>query len=169
MSLFWLLWDRPTRGPETGFVLDYDGDSVVVLDLDDDDGVLSDDWEFTLAYAYETTLTLDTDEEERVALDIQIGPFNAGSVERLVVTLKKDGVAWVGIDSATLVLEKPDRDTRVSKSMTLLDDATGKWYYQTTTTDLDTPGYWTATVEVVDGGVTKRYPHEIGFEVTDRP
>jgi hypothetical protein len=200
MSLFWLLWDRPsgpvTPGPVTPFTLDYAGDSVAVLDLDndggmdpdivevlldydydtvtvldldDDDGVLSPDWEYTLDFVHQTSLTLDTDEGGNVATDVTIGPFNKGSVERLVVTLKKDGVAWAGIDSASLVLEKPDRETRVSKSMTLLDDATGKWYYQTTTTDLDTAGYWTATVEVTDGGVVKRYPHEIGFEVTDRP
>lgn len=104
-----------------------------------------------------------------MATVINLGEFNIANVDRLQATIHKDGVAWTGIDSVTLVFEKPDRSTQFSRSMTVSDDSTGVWYYDTTTTDFDTAGFWTVTLTVVDGSITKKYPYEIGFHVNDEP
>ena len=101
--------------------------------------------------------------------DISLGRFAKNGVYRLRVTILKDGVAWAGIDSVSLILEKPDRETQATKPMTMENDAAGIWYYDTLTTDLDQAGYWTATAFVTDGLVTQKYPDEISFYVADQP
>lgn len=103
--------------------------------------------------------------------EIYLGEFNLGSVDRIQLLIDKDLVDWSGIDSATIVFEAPDRSTQHTRSMTLGDDATGTWYYDTVTTEWDAGGVgdWTANVRVVAGGVPKRYPFEISFRVNDHP
>lgn len=101
--------------------------------------------------------------------DVFLGELNVGSTDRMQFSFLKDGEAWAGIDSVTLVFEKPDRATQFSRSMVLGDDATGTWYYDTTVDEIDAVGYWTLRPTVVDGPIVKRYPHEIGFHVVDEP
>lgn len=109
--------------------------------------------------------------------EIDLGVFHLRNVERIKLTLQKDGVAWTGIDSATLILEAPDRTTQKERTMVLVTPDAGVWYYDTVgdpddatvTADLDQAGTWTATVYVVDGTVKKKYPYEIYFEVTSHP
>lgn len=90
-----------------------------------------------------------------------------GSVDRIRFTITKDGVAWSGIDSVTLTFEKPGRITQFARSMIL--DSVNVWYYDTTVTDIDTVGYWTLGVKVIDGPITKYYPDEIGFYAAEQP
>jgi hypothetical protein len=101
--------------------------------------------------------------------DTHLGEFGLGSVDRLRFPLTKDGVAWTAIDSVELVFEKPDRATQFSRAMTLETPDAGVWYYDTTTTDLDTVGFWTLNLRVTDGAVVKRFPGEISLEVRDQP
>lgn len=98
---------------------------------------------------------------------VNLGSFNVGSTDRIRLTITKDGAAWTGIDSVTLTFENPDRSTQFSRSATL--DATNVWYYDTTTTDFEDVGWWTMRVRVIDGAISKAYPHEIGFYVGDEP
>lgn len=104
-----------------------------------------------------------------MARDLSLEDKNLNGVHTFRFTIHKNGVAWSGIDSAKLILEKPDRSTQVEKSLVLEADITGIWYYTTTTADLDTTGYWTAAVEVIDGTITVRYPGDIGFYVRGNP
>lgn len=90
-------------------------------------------------------------------------------VHRFLFIIKKDGVIWSGINSVTLVFEKPDRTTQFERAGILENDSLGRWYYTTTSSDLDTLGYWTLTVRVVDGAITLTYPHELGFRVRGNP
>lgn len=101
--------------------------------------------------------------------EISLGEFNLASVDRLRATIKKDGVAWTGIDSVQLIFEKPDRLTQFTRTMTVESDVSGIWYYDTLTTDLDTVGWWNITVKVTDGAVVKKYPYDIGLHVNDSP
>lgn len=103
-------------------------------------------------------------------LDINLGEFNTGSVDRIRATITKDGAVWnLSSGTVTLTFEKPDRATQFSRSMVAENAAGGIFYYDTTTTEIDETGWWTVTMTVVDGAVTKIYPYEIGFHVSDQP
>jgi hypothetical protein len=88
-------------------------------------------------------------------------------VDRIELTLTKDGVAWDNIDSVALTFQKPDRATEFTRAMTL--DSGNVWYYDTAVTDLDEAGYWTARVTITDGAIVKTYPYEIALIVVDQP
>lgn len=99
--------------------------------------------------------------------DIDLGTFATGSVDRIRITIKKDGVAWTGIDSVTLRLRDPDGNES-DLAMTLETPDAGVWYYDTLTTDIDESGDWTAGLKVVDGAITKWYPGEIALTAVNR-
>ncbi len=101
--------------------------------------------------------------------DIHLGDFNVGSVDRLRFTITKDGEPWAGIDSAVLAFLSPDQSTAFSRTMTLEDDETGVWYYDTTTSEIDIPGDWHLGLRVTDGVIIKRYPGRITLRVHDQP
>lgn len=101
--------------------------------------------------------------------DIQLEDKSLNGVYRFRFTIKKDDVAWNGIDSVTLIFKKPNRTTQIQRVASLEDDAAGIWNYTTVVSDLDTVGYWTVTIEVVDATLTLRYPYEIAFKVTGEP
>ena len=105
----------------------------------------------------------------RTTKDIDLGRLSAG--QRLEFTFTINGVAWTGIDSVTLTLEKPDRSTTLTRTMILSSGAV--WYYDLTAADLPddetVDGYWTVGVEVVDWAITMEYPYEIGFSVRSEP
>lgn len=104
-----------------------------------------------------------------MARDIKLEDKSLSGVHRFRFTIKKDGVAWTGIDSVLLIFEKPDRETQFTRNATLELDASGIWYYTTTEDDLDTLGYWTLSVKVTDGSVVIRYPYELAFKVAGEP
>jgi uncharacterized protein YfaS (alpha-2-macroglobulin family) len=101
--------------------------------------------------------------------DINLGEFHVASTERLRATIKKNGVPWVGLDSVEFIFEKPDQATQFTRNAVLENDASGIWYYDLTTTDIVTTGYWRLTVKVTDGGTVLRYPYSIDFHVNDQP
>lgn len=104
--------------------------------------------------------------------EVLLNPINIASVERLAFPIVKNGEAWVGIDSVTFRFEAPDRSTTFDRSATLESPDAGVWYYDTTVTDFpdtDSLGMWTLGVYVTDGGIVKRYPWEISFEVVSQP
>lgn len=101
--------------------------------------------------------------------DIDLGQFGIGSTKRLRATIKKNGTAWVGLDSVQFIFEKPDRSTQFTRNAVLEEPDAGVWYYDLTTTDVLVSGYWTLNVIVVDGGTTLRYPYSIDFYVSDNP
>ncbi len=104
------------------------------------------------------------------ASDIDLGQVGIYSVKRFRVTIKKDGNPWdLSSGSVQFVFEKPDRSTQNSYAGVAENAAAGIFYYDTTTTDLDTTGRWTLNVRVTDGTVVDRYPYEIGFDVVDYP
>lgn len=96
--------------------------------------------------------------------EIDLGKFALASVRRLRFTIKKDGAAWTSMSAVTLTFEKPDRSTTFDRSATL--ESGNVWYYDLTTSDIDTLGYWTIGVMVTDGSTIK-YPYEIGFLAAD--
>lgn len=100
--------------------------------------------------------------------EINLGVFNVGNVDRIRVTITKDGVAW-NLTSGTVVFrfKKPDRTTTFDRNATAESASGGIFYYDTLTTDFDTAGDWTMTVIVTDGTVYKKYPYEIAFTVVD--
>lgn len=99
--------------------------------------------------------------------DIDLGQFATGSVDRIRVTITKDGEEWV-LSSATVTYTfTSPSGTSFDRAATVEDAAGGIAYYDTTTTDLDESGYWRLEVTVVDGAVTKRYPYEISLYVSD--
>lgn len=104
-----------------------------------------------------------------MATNIDLGVFNLYAVRRLKFTIKKDGVAWAGIDSVALIFEKPDRTTQFTRAMTVFSDALGQWTYDTTVADLETVGNWTVTLQVTDAQIVDRYAYEIGFVVVGNP
>lgn len=101
--------------------------------------------------------------------DIQLEDKSLNGVHRLRFTIKKDGVAWTGIDSVLLTFEKPDRETQFDRVGVLELDSGGLWYYDTVEADLDTVGYWTLSVQVTDGSIILKYPYEIAFKVGGEP
>lgn len=101
--------------------------------------------------------------------EIDLGQINVASVRRMKVTIKKDGVAWTGIDSVDLVFEDPDRETQFTRTMLLETPDAGVWYYDLTTTDILDTGRWTINVRVTDGAIVTRYAYEIGFDAMDNP
>lgn len=106
--------------------------------------------------------------------EIDLGKVHVGSVERLRFTLKKKNsagtfVAWSGIDSVTITFENPDRTTQTDHVCILEDDTSGIWYYDTTTTDVTSVGYWTVGINIVDGGIDYKYPYEVSFEAVSHP
>lgn len=102
--------------------------------------------------------------------EINLGEFNIASVDRIRITITKDGTAW-NLSSGSVVLrfEKPDGETQFSRDMVAENAAGGIFYYDTTITDLDTVGYWNLGVWVTDGAVVKRYPYAITLHVNDNP
>lgn len=101
--------------------------------------------------------------------DISLGEFNIASTERLRCTIKKNGSAWTGIDNVEFIFEKPDQATQFTRNAVLETPDAGVWYYDLTTTDIVTAGYWRLTVKVTDGAIILRYPYSIDFHVTDLP
>lgn len=102
--------------------------------------------------------------------EINLGEFSIGSTDRFRATITKDGVAWdLSAGTVTLTFEKPDRSTQFTRAMVAEDASGGVFYYDSTTDEIDTVGWWTCQVRVTDGSVVKRYPYEIGFFVVDEP
>jgi hypothetical protein len=102
--------------------------------------------------------------------DINLGKFNVGSVDRLRFPLTKDGVPWnLSGGSVQLTFKKPDRVTVFTRAAVAENAAGGIFYYDTTTSDIDTPGWWTVSVQVTDGTVVKKYPYDIGFYAVAEP
>lgn len=101
--------------------------------------------------------------------DINLGEFHIASTARLRVTIKKNGVAWAGIDSVQFIFEQPRDGTQFTRNAVLENDASGIWYYDLTTSDILTEGYWRLTVTVTDGGTVLTYPYTIDFHVSDQP
>lgn len=105
--------------------------------------------------------------------EIDLGKFVVTGSRRIRLTIKKDGVAWSGIDSVTLTFEKPDRSTQFTRSMVVFQDSQGIWDYDIVAADLPDEsaslGHWTVGVKVVDGTISMPYPHEVGFIVEDLP
>lgn len=99
--------------------------------------------------------------------EVDLGRFSVESVDRIRITILKDGTAWTGIDSVDFVFEKPDRSTQFTRSAT--NEGSNVWYYDTTVTDFEETGDWTMNVRVTDGSIVKRYPYAIGFQVEDNP
>lgn len=104
--------------------------------------------------------------------DIILDHFRAGDTDRLRFTVRKNGAAWLNIDSVEVVFEKPDRETQFSRPCVF--EAGEVWYYDLTETDLDpddagTIGWWTLSIYVIDGAARKRYPYEISFFVDEQP
>ncbi len=99
-------------------------------------------------------------------LDVDLGTLATESTDRIRVTVKKDGVAWTGIDSVLFRFRKPDMETEFDRDATLESGAV--WYYDTTTTDITTEGEWSLSVKVTDGSVVKWYPGSIVFTAEDR-
>jgi hypothetical protein len=149
VSLFWLLWDLPPQGPVEAATLDYDDLRACPLDLDD---VRS----FSMEVDVSTTQ------------NVQLPQTNISSVDTVEITLSKDGAAWTGADAVTLTFLAPD-GTLFSRTMGLYDSATARWRYTTTTSDMVQAGEWRLSVTVTAGGVTKTYPYEIYWEVTNQP
>lgn len=104
-----------------------------------------------------------------VSVEVKLGEFTVGSTHRIQFDISRDDVIWQGIDSIALTFEKPDRTTQFSRQMVLDTDALGRWYYDTTTTEIDVVGWWTLGVVVTDGAVLIEYPYEISFHVNDHP
>lgn len=100
---------------------------------------------------------------------IDLGDFNVASNDRLRFTIKKNGVAWSTLTAVTIIFLAPDDVTTFSRSMIVENASEGIWYYDTTITDVLTPGYWKLAFEVTDGTLVKRYPYEIGMNVADQP
>jgi hypothetical protein len=109
--------------------------------------------------------------------DFDFGRRNLGDVFRIELTFTKDGSAWnlsTGGSGAVLKLEKPDKSTILSRTMTAkTTGADGVFYYVTTATDLDTIGWWTATAVVTDTSTSPStvdtYAGSIAFHVAARP
>ena len=101
--------------------------------------------------------------------EIDLGRLNLGSTDRLRFTMSKDGAPWSGIDSVELVMVRVGSATRLTRSMTLDDDALGRWAYDTAVDDFDAAGNWTLNVRVTDGPIVKRYPYPITLYVADEP
>lgn len=102
--------------------------------------------------------------------EIDLGDFNVESVDRFNFTITKDGVAWTGIDSVSLVFERAeDSTTQFTRAATLETPDAGVWYYDTVVTDFTTAGDYTVSVRVTDGSIVKRFPYAIGFHMSDNP
>jgi hypothetical protein len=102
--------------------------------------------------------------------NITLETINIGSVRRHRVIIKKDGVVWnLASGVVTIRYEKPDRETQFDRTMIAEDATAGIFYYDTTTSEIDTTGWWTASIRVVDSTVTVWYPYVIGFRVNDQP
>ncbi len=102
--------------------------------------------------------------------DINLGRFNVGNVDRLRVTITKDGAAWnLAIGSVSIRFETP-AGVR-GDWIPMLPESTigGIFFYDTTTSLIDTAGDWKVGIKVIDGTVTKIYPEEILMEVEDQP
>jgi hypothetical protein len=97
-----------------------------------------------------------------MATDINLGDTRLGCTDRIRLTIKKDGVAWTGIDSVVLTFTKPSGDT-FQRNMVL--ESANIWYYDTTTTEIDEIGTWVIDAKATDAAVVKRYEHEIGLNV----
>lgn len=103
---------------------------------------------------------------------IKLGRVNRGATRRIRFTITKDQIPWNlsgGGATVTLRFEKPDRATSFVVTMTPENAAGGIFYYDTLTTDLDTPGYWTLGARVQDGPTDETYPDEISLVVEDQP
>lgn len=100
---------------------------------------------------------------------VDLGLLPVAGTKRLRATIKKDGAAWTGIDSVQLTLEGPDRSTQTAHAMVMETPDAGVWYYDTVAADINAEGYWTLTLQVTDGTVVLKYPHEIGFLAVGQP
>ena len=100
-------------------------------------------------------------------LDVDLCDFAMESVDRVRVTVKKDGVAWTGADSVLFRFVAPDTtETDASATNELPDE--GVWYYDTTTSTFTQEGDWVLRVKVTDGSVVKWFPGDVRFTVRDR-
>lgn len=104
---------------------------------------------------------------DRRSKDIRIPDKVIGDNYRFEFHLMRDGEFWNDIDSVTLTFEKPDRLTAFSVECTVDNLTEGIWYYDTDDDDIDTNGYWTIGLVIVDASVNVTYPYEIGFLVSD--
>lgn len=102
--------------------------------------------------------------------DVRLDPINCLSVERIELTLHKDGTPWTGIDSCDFVFEHADGTHSVWAATLKTPDA-GTWYYVTTATDIPAAdkGLRNIGVRPVDGSITKRNPYKVTIMVTDNP
>lgn len=105
------------------------------------------------------------------AQEINLGAVVLGDVDRLSLTMYKDGALWLGIDSVVLTFRGPD-DTEFTRNATLETPDAGVWYYDTVVTDFDAAsdvGDWMIGVKITDGTIVKHYPYEITLTVKDLP
>lgn len=114
---------------------------------------------------------------------ISLDPIAPASTNRLRFPLLKNGVEWIGVDSAAATFESPDRTTLTGPVALVLetvdpDDPTitgdhGVWYYDTPTSLVPdvaaSLGYWTIKVRVIDGVIDITYPDEISVLVRHQP
>jgi len=95
---------------------------------------------------------------------VSIDDKTVNGTYRFLYDIQKDGVTWTGIDSATIIFIKPDK-TEFTKTMTVLDDSQGLWYYDTVIGDLDVAGYWAVTIQVIDDTINVRFANPNEFLV----
>lgn len=115
----------------------------------------------TLDMAHVRELTLDFGE---AASHLSLGTMHVLSNEQLDLTILKDGEEWAGIDSVTLVFQRP-AGTQFTRDA---DPVSGSlWRYTVTADDVDARGRWGVGVRVVDGSVSDRYPRRITLLATD--
>lgn len=99
--------------------------------------------------------------------DIVLENFQTGDTDKLRFTIRKNGVAWLDIDTVEVVFEKPDRVTQFSRDA--VSEGDNVWSYTTAEDDIDVAGWWTLSVIITDNTVRRKYPYEISFLVTDNP